>query len=76
MPTLNGVGNVTGVLVIVTQSPSVVNAEVTEYAVIMRITSEVRGPFLRVTMTISRRCKGSLRARHKHPPILLCICLH
>ncbi len=58
VPTLNGAGSVTGVPEIVTQSPSVVNAEVTEYAVIMRITSEVRGPILHVIVTISRMCRG------------------
>lgn len=34
--TPNGVGNVTGVPETVTQSPSVANAEVTEYAVMRR----------------------------------------
>lgn len=36
--TRNGLGSVTGVPETVTQSPSVVNAEVVEYAVMMRYT--------------------------------------
>ena len=42
---LNGVGNVVGVPETVTQSPSVVKAEVTAYAVIMRYFPGLSGLF-------------------------------
>lgn len=46
--TLNGVGSVTDVSEIVTQSPSVENAELMEYAVMIRYTPEERGLFAHV----------------------------
>ena len=47
--TLNGVDNVKGVPVSVTQSPSVIKAELTEYAVTMKYTPIIGGTlFMRV----------------------------
>ena len=47
--TLNGVDSVIGVLVNVTQSPSVVKAELIEYAVTMKYTPMIGGSlFMRV----------------------------
>ena len=48
--TLNGVGNVVGVPETVTQSPSVVKAEVTAYAVIKRYSPGSSRLFTHVTL--------------------------
>lgn len=63
--TLHGVCNVTCVSDIVTQSPSVVNAEVAEYAVMMRYTSEEPGLLARVILMTSPICAVSGRENRK-----------
>lgn len=66
--TLNGDGNVTGVAEIVTQSPSVVNAEVTEYAVMIRYTSKEPGLFARVIpMALPIHAFSRLKNRKENP---------